>query len=265
MSCFDVRILDYNYAFKDSTDLYASSENPDFPKENLKDYSLSKVFRTSSIVGEQSIVFDFSTTDEVDSAVLLFSRIEDSKLSPAAVVKLQANATNSWGTPAFEQTLSFDNDMSTMSYFSLTDISYRFWRIAITDPFNAYGYIEFPKLYIGKKLAITRIPEIGFELNIEDLSKSQSTPYGHRYFDIYPNRRSLSFNYNMITDADVFTIADSYERNGMVTPIVVCLDSTEVLFDKDRFLIYGTYASSIQIKHVVKRYFSFPMAIEELI
>lgn len=264
MSC-DVRVLDYNYVQEDQTDIYVSSVASDFPASNIKKYIRSKVFRTSSVTGDQYVVFDLKTIEEIDSVVILPHPIEGFKFSNGVTLKIQANATNEWSSPAVDQEVFIDEENQIASHFFTAEQSYRYWRVLMTDPFNAYGYFELGKVILGKKLGFNRIPSIGFRLNTEDQSKIQSTPYGHKYFDIYPNLKTLEVDLNLMDESDLYLWLDSFERVGRVSPVLISLDSTEEIFNKDRFVIYGTYENDMKHTHIVKNYFNMPLVIGEIL
>lgn len=264
MSC-DFRLIDFNYVFASETEILPSSVSPDFPVSNLKNFSRAKTFRTSSVSGTQAVVFDLKTIEEIDSFMVFFNPLDEIKFSPAASIHLQASQTNVWVAPPVDVILSIDNENSVISHFFSTDQSYRYWRIKMVDPLNTWGYFELPKVVLGKKLPLTRVPETGFSYEIEDLSKSEETSYGHKYFDVYPNIKSLSFNYNAFTYENLETLSQSFERVGKVSPVVVVMDGSENLFDKDYFLIYGTYKESMKVSHMFRSYFKVPQTIEEFI
>jgi len=264
MSC-DVRLLDYNYAWQAQTEILTTSSSNEFPASNLKNFLRSKIFRTSSITGDQGVVFDIKTIEEIDSIVVLPNPLSGFKFSPAVELKVQASATNLWVAPPFEETLVIDEPTQIASLFLLAPESYRFWRISMTDPFNAYGYFELGKVILGRKTDFARVPSIGFSLNTVDLSKIESTPYGHKYFDIYPNIKSLDVELNLMTDTDVYKWLDSFYRVGRVSPVLISLDSQEGIFDKNRFVIYGTYENNMAHEHVVRNRFNMPLVIGEML
>jgi len=63
---------------------------------------------TVSLHTEEWVRFDFQTPTDVDSCVLVFDKLEGSKLSTSAVVKVQGNATDTWASPSVNVTLTFD-------------------------------------------------------------------------------------------------------------------------------------------------------------
>ena len=264
MSC-DVRLVDFNYIFESETKIIPSSVSPEFPEDHFKEYIRSKVFRTSSVTGTQSVVFDLKTREEINTFCLLPHPIEGFKFSTSAVVKLQASSTNEWSAPPIDITLSIDETSDVFTHFFAADVSYRYWRIAVTDSLNAYGYIELGKIILGKNTAFTRLPSIGFSLKTEDQSKVNTTAYGHKYFDIYPNIRTLEVELNLMDETDAYIWMDSFNRIGRVSPVFLSLDSTGEIFNTNRFVFYGTYENNLEQEHVVRNRFSMPLVIGEML
>ena len=66
-----------------------------------------------------------------------------------------------------------------------------------------------------------------------------------------------------MTLSDMETLSSIYERTGNVKSICVSLDSTEELFDKDRFFLYGKIKGQIQAKQKVFSYFDEGLSVEE--
>lgn len=259
------RILDFNYAFDPTVVITATSEDDNFPVSNLTDFFRSRVFRTGSVATTQRIVLDLRTAEEIDTFSVLFNPIqgEGVKLSDSAVIKLQANATDSWASPALEVTLSIDEAYSVITHFFTSPESYRFWALEITDTANAYGYIEVAKLLLGKATQLGQNPEIGFRDRLTDQSKTSETAYGHRYADVYPTRRAFEFDYQAMAEEDIETLQQIFLRVGKVTPIALALDPTESLFDKDRFFLYGYLNDQFESVNRFYSYFNTGLRLEE--
>jgi hypothetical protein len=213
---------------------------------------------------EEWVTFDLQTDTEIDSCVLVFDKIDGAKLTTAAVVKIQANATDSWGSPSVDVTLTFDETPEVYSYFWTTAQSHRYWRVNVVDPANPNLYVELSKVILGKATQLSRAPDNGFSISYEDRSKVQETPYGHEYTDIYPIMLSGSFDYTALPYVDVKTLQEVYNRVGNVTPICVVLDSAEALFDKDRMAIYGKLSGSNSYSHQVYNYFNSGLQVREI-
>jgi hypothetical protein len=216
---------------------------------------------------EESIVIDLSTTDAVDSFAFLFNPMttQGNKFSQSAVLKLQANATNSWASPSVDVTLSADTVYDVITHFFSADQNYRYWRLKIVDPTNAYLYVEVSKLLLAKSTQLTQLPESGFSISSKDLSKVISNDYGHEYTDLYPSQMQIQFSYKTLTSADVESLRTVYARVGRATPLGLALDPTESLFDKDRFFIYGKMKEDFKAGNVFLDYFDSGLSVEEML
>jgi hypothetical protein len=212
---------------------------------------------------EEWALLDLSTAESIDSFALVFDKTDGSKLSSSAVVKIQANATDSWSSPAVNVTVAFDEDFETYTYRWASSQSYRYWRVLITDPNNAYGYVELGVAVLSLATQLSQVPSIGFQQELVDLSKKAMNDYGNEFFDVYPSRRELVFNHVAMPESDVQTLAEIYERNGKVTPICVWLDPSAVLYDKDRFFIYGRLAGSFKATQNFYTFFDQELSIIE--
>jgi hypothetical protein len=214
---------------------------------------------------EESIVLDLQTTEAIDSFALLFDLIGGNKFSSSAVLTLQANASNSWAAPAVSQVLSIDAVYGIATYFFASDQTYRYWRLKIVDPKNANLYVETSKIVLGKGIQLAHLPARGFQDKLTDASDVKETKYGHRYSDLYPMRRTLSFNYPGLSDTDAATLQLAFRRNGSSTPVAIALDPLAGDYDKDRFFIYGFFGSAQQITQASGKYFSVPVALTEAV
>lgn len=261
MSC-EFRILDFNYAFQSATDITASTEDPSFPASNLKNQIRAFTWRSTSATA-QYVVFDIKTTEAIDSVAIVFDPHLGIKLSDAATLKIQASATNVWTAPPVDVTLTIDEESGVATHFFSSDQSYRYWRVYIDDPVSAYGYIEIPKVILAKATQLTQGPAPGFQYDVVDQSKKSANEYGQQYWDVYPSKQAMDFDFSVLTYADIETLIDVYDVTGNVRAVAVSLDSTETLFDKDRFFIYGHFKGSLSSKHRAFSYFDTGFGVEE--
>jgi hypothetical protein len=237
-----------NYATESATVITASSSDPAFPSSNLKHPFRSKRWRSTDPDSE-NVVFDMITTEEIDSVVILWPKEDGIRLSDTAVVKIQANATDSWGSPAVDQTLTIDNTYMVASHYFSTDQSYRYWRVVIEDVGNPYGYVELGMVWLGKSLSIQNAQN-GFKFVLEDGSKSSSNDFGHVYVDEYPTLAGLSLSYKFMDYDEVQILENAFRENGKRNPVIIALDPDDDVFSKDHFMIYGLMQKGISLEHV---------------
>ena len=236
-----MKFVDLNYCSETATTITASSQDVSFPSSNLANPLRSKVWRSTGCVSE-SVTFDFATIVPIDSIVLLWSKENGPKLSSGATITVQANATNVWTSPAYSQVATINNTYSEVSVYPATSQSYRYWRILIADPSNPYGYVELGVAFIGQSIQIQNAQN-GFRYVLTDLSVAQATPFGHSYVDVYPQQASLSFSYANMDYASVQTIENSFRNRGTVKPVLVVLDPSGAVFNRDHLCVYGKFST----------------------
>ena len=212
---------------------------------------------------EEWILLDLGSAQAMDSFAILIDPLMGSQLSGSAVVTLQANATDAWTSPSVSQVLTYDSNYTIYTHYFTSNQSYRYWRIKIVDPNNTSLKTEIHKAFLGKKIALTRIPEIGFKYSLKSQSKKESTAYGHQYYDIYPIKRFIDFDLTFFEDADLQLLEQTYRLNQCHTPVLFCMDSQDEVLDKDQFTIYGYMKADLTFEHRIIDRFSSQMSIEE--
>jgi hypothetical protein len=255
--------MDRNWVQDSTVSLSATSEDASFPVSNLALEQRALKWRSTG-VDDEGVVIDIKTEDAIDSVVVMTDGINDIRLSPSATVSLQGNATDEWTSPALDQALTYDETNELYSHYFTTDQSYRYWRIYVDDPGNPFGFIELSKIVLAKSTILTQGPNKGFTYGLEDQSSQSSTDFGHVYTDQFPVKKSLEFEYELITLSDMETLADLYLRVGSKKAVAVALDTQEEAFDKDRFFVYGKLQGSVDVKHSTFTFFNMPWGIEEI-
>lgn len=243
-----MRFLIDNRVTQDATVITATSTNVRFPTSNLKNPLRSKVHRSVSAAG-QSLVFDMLTTEAINSVVILWPKERGIRLTGGANIRIQANATNVWTSPAVDQALIIDNEYSTASHFFTTDQNYRYWRLYIDDPTNPDGYVEVGMVWLGTSLAIENAQN-GFKFTKSDTTKVDKNDFGHRYYDEYPIMNSVEFDYKYLDYTTIKILETAFQLNGTKKPVIIVLDETDTVFDKDHFLLYGNMSNQFGMSHV---------------
>lgn len=219
---------------------------------------------TIAIHTEEWVKFDFKTIEDIDSVAILWPKEDGIKLSSSTVIKIQANATDSWSSPALDQTLTVNDTYSIASHYFTSDQSYRYWRVSITDPANANLYVNLGVIVLGKSIEVD-YPENGYSFEYEDNSKTQTTDYGNEYVDEYPIMTSIEFDYKYFDVDDFEKFNQMFIRNGVKTPVFMVLDETGIVHDKDQVYIYGKLDKKLKFNHVNYDLYSTKMKIKEVL
>lgn len=218
----------FNLATQNATTIVASSENAQFPASNLKNKKNTKVFR--SVTASANIVFDMQTTEPVDS-VLIKANWKTGR-GFTGTLTVEANATDSWGAPAFSTTLSF-NDEFNFGKVEFAEQNYRFWRIVGTGS----GYLEISNLFIGKAIPfVTNSIDYGWTMERKDNSKSRSNRYRQKFTDVTNEQSVIRASFKFLDKTELDVVLDVFEENQTYNPVWLIIDDTETIVnDKERF------------------------------
>ena len=240
----------------------ASSEDSEFPVENLRDQLRSKVWRTTSVTS-QSVIVDLQTSESVDSICVLFRANQPIRLTGGAIIRIEGNASSNFTSPLFSQVMTLDNNAGLISAFFSTPETHRYWRLFIDDPGNPYGGLEVSQLVIGGSEKFDGVSR-GFKWQIVDPTITQRTRFGQQYSDIYPTRKKFPFEIPVETFANAERLMNFYEQVGKSEAILVALDPEEIIYgEKDRFLLWGNFTSDFEAADIPSTFFTMPFAVEE--
>lgn len=251
-----------NYCLLPDVTFTATTEDSEFPVENLRDPLRSKVWRTTA-VDDQSVIVDLGTEEEADSFAVFFRANQIIRLTEGATIKIEGNASSNFASPLFSATVTLDQQNGVISHFLSTPESHRYWRLYIDDPGNPYGGIEVAQFVVGKAVKFAGAAR-GFKWGLIDPSNTQRTPFGQKYSDILPTRKTFQFELP-IEDFDSFENAiQFYEQVGVTEAFMVSLDPEETIYsNKDRFLMWGTFEDAFEATDVPSAYFTMGFKIEE--
>jgi len=144
----------------DKYDLIISSEQGNFPAENLQDIHLINTCRTNS-PEEQYIKIDAGEGNTITPKCMAIAK---HNLTPSATIKFQANSEDNWSSPPLDETISHAADIMTKRFANST--GYRYCQFYFHDPTNPDDYIE-----IGR-------PSFGGYLQLPPIAPDTEIPYG---------------------------------------------------------------------------------------
>lgn len=95
----------------------------------------------STGVSDENLVFDLGSAQTPTALI-----IGHHNLTSGVTITLQANASDSWGSPSYSQAISWASGI--IGYF-LSGQNYRYWRIRLQDATNTDGYLRMALIYLG--------------------------------------------------------------------------------------------------------------------
>ena len=197
--------------------LTANSSTLNYPVGNVLDSRLSRIFKTDSST-TATIVFDCSAAVNVTSIIIANHNIS----SGVTTLKLQGNATDSWGTPSVDETLTW---ASGHIIKDITQASYRYWRIQIIDAGNSDGFISIGRAWIGD---LYQSPGIAPAINHNRVSESVKsiTPSGQSYQDTRYKYSIITTTWPKLSHAEKAAIFAIFDDIDIGTPFFVTFEES---------------------------------------
>lgn len=208
----------------------ASTENAQFPVTNIQSDFRTKVYRSTS--NSDNIVFDMGSTEPVDYVGIVDNWQNGFGVS---TITVEANATDSWGAPAFSTTLTFDSAFG-VGIKSFTEQNYRYWRLVFT---STLGYCEVANLFIGKAVNIdTNGIAFNWAYKNADLKRQSVSRYGQEFIDDIAQRKELTgLKINVMNTTELDSFFEVFDNRRTVKPMFIefCDPSSTISNNNNRF------------------------------
>ena len=220
----NARIL-YNMDAWDAATITGSSQaNTDLVPANVVHDHVSKMWRTTGKASE-NIVFALGSAKKITCfSMFTFN------LTASATVTLQANASNSWGSPSYSQALTIATDadgavLPRSVYF--LDQTYRYWRVTLADSGNSDSYLQIGRMAAGEYYELTRNINQNFNLTMFDPSEGDRVPGRQTFFRNRNRYRRATVRYNLQSQTQTDKLSAIMLKTGNSRPIVLALDPTD--------------------------------------
>lgn len=225
-----LKLWNYNLVTQPATVITATTENALYPLANFKDPRKTKVYRSTGT--STSIVFDFVTTEAVDS-ILLVPHAKNGWGFDTPVT-VEANATNTWGAPAFTTTI-VSGDVDQAMEICIKEFaaqSYRFWRLTFTGT----SYVEVAKIFIGSLLEVGtgRTFEFGWYYQERDLSRASFNRYGQKFVDVTSSQKIIACEFALLNRDEIDSLFQLWDVNKTYVPFWMWVDGVNTLNNTKR-------------------------------
>jgi hypothetical protein len=210
--------------FFDNLLLYAavaltpSTETSSLPSTNLLGAFRSKPWRTGATQAAETLVIDLGSAKAVTSLILLDHTLTNADTGLA----IQGNSSNSWGSPAFSQNLTWTSGTITQTFASQ---NYRYWRLTFTKTSSAETR-DIGVLFLGTYYDSTEQPDYdGYQRQVTDLSVSQRTIGGQLFVDKRSQFRAIKLDFAQCNAAQVNQIVTVLKLVGTAVSFFVIVDT----------------------------------------
>lgn len=242
----------------ETASLAASTANAQYPVANIQDDFRTKVWRSTS--NSDNVVFDLGSIEDVD-----YLAIVDNWKSGfgIATVTVEANATDVWTSPAFTTTLTLDSTFG-VSFKSITEQSYRYWRFVVT---STLGYCELSNVFIGKAVDIsTNGVEYNWKYRNRDIKKVSTSRYGQEFIDDIGQRKELTnLSIKVMNTTELDQFFSVFDTVRTVKPVWISLeDSSNVISnDSDRFSGIYKFISEPSLTNFTSGFWNVTFSLRE--
>ena len=210
-------------AWDASTVTHSSEANSDLVAENVLHDHIAKLWRTTGKASEW-IRFDLGSAKQIK----VFSMFSFN-LTSSATVTLQANASDSWGSPSFSQALTIPTDsdsnvLQRIVYF--LDQTYRYWRVTLADSGNTSSYLDVGRMSAGIYYEPPRNIDQAFSIAMFDPSEGSRVAGRQTFFRNRNRYRRATLNFNLQDQTQTDKLSTIMTKVGNSKPIVLSLDPT---------------------------------------
>lgn len=140
------RLLWSNECTVSGVTITSSAEVTNYPDDNVANTARWKIWRSSTTTGDQWIKFDFGANKTLKA---LF--VAGHKIHTGGILKIQAHASDSWGSPTVDETItpaSFNPTGVEGAFFSSQSL--RWVRVFFDNDASADEYVEWGAALPGR-------------------------------------------------------------------------------------------------------------------
>jgi hypothetical protein len=198
------------------------SENPNYTAlVGLNDTRLSRIYKSVRCTSEW-LKFSFTAPVAANYFALM-----NHNLTVGATVVIQANSSDSWGSPAFTQTVTIPIAVSGITTWAVAAFSatktYQYWRLTIADASNIDTYIKIGYVFLGMATTGSGIDIDGITIPKNSTSLSQESYSGQTYGDYRLNYRSAIFTFSGITTAQKVEMETFFYTCDLIRPFILLI------------------------------------------
>lgn len=243
--------------------MYYGVENPDYPGANLEQLTTLKEWRGAST--SHAIVIDAGAAVAVDTLAICGNNVTRNLACTSVVV--QANSSDSWGSPAFSVTMA-STDIDQDNQFGLKTFSstqtYRYWRLTFANTTAGATYAGISKMFLGLRTEVS--VDLGWSMGLQSRDEMFEGLYGQTWVNERNQQKLLSLPFTVLNKTEMEALVTIGRFCRQSKPLWVCLDPSEGIATKrELFAGYFRLASFPQITNDSYGLFSMSMDLQEIV
>lgn len=190
----------------DTATLTALTVLSGYPVTNLQDQRLSCKW-VSDTSTSQSVVIDLATAQTITTAAIISHNVPSS-------ATIQANSTDSWTPPAFEDTITWNENMM-LRFFE--GKSYRYWRFV----FNS-GNLAIGRLWLGNYITVDPSSLTDFSVTVKNNDTNSYNKNRSKYSLPGSIWRGFSLNFPPTESTTIDNIVAMIDSAGKHSSVIFC-------------------------------------------
>ena len=192
---------DDNKSVASAAVLTSSTADSTYPLANLKNASLSKLFRTTS-VSSQYVEIDAGSAVECN----LFG-LANHNFTSAVTLQVKGGASPNPST--FTQTIDYRKHLAAKLITGTQ--TFRYWRFTIDDPTNTDGYLEMALLPLGLATTLGFNYEYGWRWLDEYVNLEHESEFGVPFVEELFNRVQMTLMFEPLLNSESTTLRTLYQ------------------------------------------------------
>jgi hypothetical protein len=237
--------------------LSPSSENAQFPVENIQDARRTKVFRSTS--NADHIYFDFGAAESIDSVVAVGHTINGLGFSTATI---ELNNVATWTMGALASIPLTIDTLNDIAFGSLVSpVNARYAKLILT---STLGYCEVAKLFIGKMDEVGT-NDFGFPVNFQLDNKAiiQRNRYGQKFVDEITTQKLFSGSIQAMTNDECEKIYELASECSTTRPFFMRIEGAQIFNDGNRVAGYYYLKDDPVFSYTTGGFWSVGLSLEE--
>lgn len=123
-------------------------------------------------------------------------------VTPSGSITLEANTSDSWGSPAYSQSLTITEDLLVF----YLDQTYQWWRVSIQDYGTPLGVIEIGEMYLGDYFELEGNADRGSSEELDFFVQGERSPQGILEQQVFAEQTRMNLSYENITNDEIDTL-----------------------------------------------------------
>jgi hypothetical protein len=236
-----------------SSALTATSYLSGFPKTHVQDDRLETKWKTSTAT-TQSMIIDYGTS----ASAVLTAAVMGHNIATTATVTIQANASDSWGSPSLSTAMTVLDDNRNIVTFFASAQNYRYWRFL----FTGQASLEIGRLWLSTYLQVD--PSSTNEFTVL-YRRSDNVDHGRgrqKYATAGIGWKSINLSFPKTRNTALNNIISFYDTVGRHSSFIFCnFDDIRTYPIVDP--LYCSITGDIGFNHTRGMAFQYAITIEE--